>query len=88
VCEGNKFMMQIIHCVECGGSDIRLGSTSVDIVLNKHNHCDKCYKSHTEKQTFFFCSEDCFLKHMKKVVEGTAKIEWRDYSQFIKPMPV
>ena len=80
--------MQICHCVECGGSTIGLGSTSVDVVLNKSNHCDKCYHTHTEKQNFFFCSKECFLNHMKKVVEGTAKIDWTDYSQYVRPMPV
>jgi endogenous inhibitor of DNA gyrase (YacG/DUF329 family) len=73
-------MMQIVNCVECGGSTIGLGSTSVNVVLNRSNHCDKCHNTHADRREFFFCSEECFHKYLQKVADGTAKIEWTDYA--------
>ncbi len=74
-------MMQIIHCIECGGTSISLDSVSVDVVFSKHHHCDKCYHGREEKQTYFFCSEECFHKYLLRVAEGKAKFKFKLYDQ-------
>ena len=74
-------MMQIIHCNECGGSDIALDSISVTVNLEKHSHCDKCYHGHTETQTYFFCSLACFRAYISKVAQEKAEFRFKTYDQ-------
>ena len=74
-------MMQIIHCNECGGDNIALESVSVDVNLSMHHHCDKCYHSHEEKQTYFFCSLACFIAYVNKVAQGKAEFRFKTYDQ-------
>jgi hypothetical protein len=70
-------MMTIIKCKNCGKSDVPFGETSVDITLKQSKFCDHCYKTDTEKQSYFFCSEGCFLEYMKKVLDGTEVLTWQ-----------
>ena len=83
--------MQFVHCNECGGSGIGLESVSVDVVLSKHHHCDKCYHGHEEKQTYFFCSEKCFHAYLLKVAEGKVQLKFKLYDkltgQSTEPLP-
>ncbi len=74
-------MMQIIYCNECGGSNIDLESVSVNVVLSKQHHCDKCYHNHEEKQTYFFCSEKCFHTYLSRVAEGKAQLKFKLYDK-------
>lgn len=74
-------MLQTIHCNQCGGSSIGLESVSVNVVLSKYHHCDKCHHGHDEKQTYFFCSELCFHNYLLRVVDGEAKLEFKIYDQ-------
>lgn len=43
---------------------IGLDTISVDVSLNKHTHCDKCYHGNTETTHYFFCSEVCFKEYI------------------------
>ena len=74
-------MMQIIKCTECGSGHIALESISVDVVFSCHIYCDKCNTTKPETRTFFFCSQDCFYKHMAKVMKGEASLVWKRYDQ-------
>ena len=57
--------MQVVSCKNCGGEHIPMGGISVDVTFMEHNFCKECHQSHTEKQTYFFCSVDCFQKYTK-----------------------
>jgi len=59
-------MMQICHCNQCGNDLIELDAVSVNVELSKSHHCDKCYHSHEEKTTYFFCSLECFVAYCKQ----------------------
>lgn len=75
----NFMSMQIISCDECGQSSIPLDSVSVDVNLNKSHFCDKCYRSHTEKTHYFFCSLACFLEYCWKVTREEKTFEFDRY---------
>lgn len=73
-------MMQVIHCANCNGSSIGLGTVSVDVTFSKHSHaCEHCNSTKTETQHTFFCSTACFYAYMLKVVNGEAEMKWKDY---------
>lgn len=72
-------MMQIVHCDECGGSEIGLDSVSVDVQLSKHAHCPMCARSKTETTSYFFCSERCFGRYIKKVYLGEKEFKFKRY---------
>lgn len=63
-------MFQLVKCRECGGSDTGIGEICVDIVLSESSWCNKCRKPNTKTKTYFFCSHNCFMKYIKKVVDG------------------
>ncbi len=71
--------IEILHCEQCGNTDIPLGSVSVEVELKKHTWCDKCHNTKAETKAFFFCCQDCFHKYMAKVMKGEAKLEWKRY---------
>lgn len=71
-------MVQTVHCVQCGGSSIPIGSVSVNIVLSKSAWCEHCYNSKTDNQHTFFCSTQCFHAYLLKVVNGEAEIKWKE----------
>jgi hypothetical protein len=72
--------MEVIHCKNCGGSTIPFDTVSVNVTLNKSSWCKCCYRSNTEEQNHFFCSEQCFHAFMLSVVNGEKDIKWRDHS--------
>lgn len=74
-------MMQIVNCNECGGSSIGLDSISVNVNLEQHTHCDKCYHGHTATQTYFFCSLPCFREYVNKVARGEAEFRFKTYDR-------
>ena len=77
-------MMQIIHCDECGGSNIDLDAVSVNVELAKHHHCPMCYGSKDDKTLYFFCSQRCFERYIKKVYLGEAEFKWDRHGHFAK----
>jgi hypothetical protein len=72
-------MIQIVHCDECKGTNIGLGSVSVKVELNKHHFCDTCHSGHDEKTSYFFCSQACFLRYSLKVTKGEKNFEFHRY---------
>jgi len=72
-------MMQVICCDNCGESHIALDAVSVNVILTKMKHCDKCYNSKQEATSYFFCSEDCFGTYIRKVVEKQAEFNFDRY---------
>ena len=74
-------MMQIVHCDECGGDEIGLHSVSVDVQLREHSHCPACYQSKTNTTSYFFCSERCFDRYIKKVYLGEKEFKFKRYDQ-------
>jgi hypothetical protein len=74
-------MMQIIHCDECGGTNIGLGSVSVNVELTEATHCSKCYQTKSNTTSYFFCSEKCFNRYIKKVYFGEAKFDFKRYDK-------
>ena len=74
-------MMQIVNCNECGGSHIGLNSISVNVNMSKHHSCDKCYRTHEEMQTYFFCSLPCFRAYIDKVAQHKAEFRFKTYDQ-------
>lgn len=70
-------MMEVIHCKNCGGSTIPFGVVSVNVTLSKSQWCQSCYHTDTEKQDYFFCSEQCFHAFMLLVVNGEKEIKWQ-----------
>lgn len=77
-------MMQIIHCDECGGSNIALDAISVNVELSKHTHCSMCYQNKENTTGYFFCSQICFDRYIKKVYLGEAVFKWDRYGQLAK----
>lgn len=84
-------MMQIIHCDECGGSNIGLGSVAVNVELTEAAHCPMCYQTKANTTRYFFCSEKCFDRYIKKVYLGEAKFIFKRYDkvtgQSVEPLP-
>lgn len=76
-------MIQHSYCDCCGGTDIELDSTSVKLNLDKISSCDKCYHTHVENTSYFFCSLSCFLDYMKDVSAGSKKIEFDRYKNSV-----
>ena len=76
--------MQIIHCDECGGTGIGLDSVAVDVNLNKSHACDMCRNTKTDTTQYFFCSQKCFDRYIKKVYLGEAEFQWDRHGRFAK----
>jgi len=72
-------MMQVVCCDNCGNSHIALDAVSVNVLLTKMKHCDKCYNSKEQVTSYFFCSEDCFSTYIRKVVEKKAEFKFDRY---------
>ena len=74
-------MMTIIGCKSCGDSHIGLGNVYVDVTLSKSQCCDKCRRSDTEKQNYFFCSLKCFYNFIGLSLhkeESLNPINWKN----------
>lgn len=74
-------MMQEICCDECGGSSIGLEAIAVNVELVKHEWCDKCYHGNDQKTHYFFCSQECFLEYLQKVVREERKFDFERYKR-------
>ena len=83
--------MQIIHCDECGGSEIGLESVAVNVELTENHHCPMCYGNKQSTTRYFFCSERCFGRYIKKVYLGEAEFKFKRYDPYtgqnIEPLP-
>lgn len=72
-------MMQIILCENCKQSSIPFGQVSVDIDLKKSEKCcEHCNSTKNEAQHYFFCSMNCFMEYMRKVIEGKKTFKWKE----------
>ena len=71
-------MLQIIECENCRKSSIPLDAISVNVNFNKSSWCDSCNQSKSETQSYFFCTKDCFLKFIDKVVGGQKEFKWKE----------
>lgn len=69
--------MKIVRCDYCGSDLIKSNAISVNVELNKHQHCEKCHQSVEEKTLYFFCSEECFHCYLTKVVNGQASFSFQ-----------
>jgi len=81
-------MMQVVHCDNCNGTNIGLEAVSVSVELNKHKHCDKCYRSHEETTRYFFCCEGCFLTYIQKVAADKASFKFNRHEDSLRVTPV
>lgn len=77
-------MMQLVHCDNCNGTTIGLGSVSVNVELNKSHHCDKCCNVKTEITHYFFCCEGCFLTYIQKVVQDKASFKFNRHTDAVQ----
>ena len=69
-------MVQIIKCKLCDNSNIKFGTVSVNVELSKGFYCDTCNKSDIRKQSYFFCSDICFLTYMRQVLDLKKELSW------------
>lgn len=63
-------MMQIIHCKNCGQSNIGFGNTCVNVEYKTHyKTCEHCNNTRTDTKSDFFCSIKCFEEYMRKELD-------------------
>ena len=74
-------MMQIIHCEQCGNSNIPFGTVSVSLDLSVSEWCKSCYHSDTQTQHHFFCTIGCLVEYMKQVLDGNKELKFKFYDK-------
>ena len=64
-------MFQVLHCKNCSLSDLK--SPFVTVTLTKFDNCCQCHKTNEDRQSYNFCSIECFNYYLR-----FHNIEWKE----------